>query len=407
MPGKDEMNLAEFPLTKLGSRDQREVLTYEGWSLDANKRPHRQVWTVRGATGLGLPNELGDRVVLALIALTFQQGLHTSRVTFSRYQLLKMIGSDPQGNTVYTKLETVLRQLAGITIESERAFYDKSQNKRLVSRKAFHLIEKLWLRKDGGEATPPASAPVHGYIVWGKEVWNSLRAGYIKNIDLEFYYSLTTPLARRLYRLLDKRMRHQRQIEIDIFEVAGRIGQTGYRKPSETFRKLQPSLQQLIDRGFLDQADLVKRSKYSRIRFVKADPAAQRQRQQKQAEQGRVLAQLHAQYATKPQDSALWQQVQERLQGRLSVSQYTMLAQAELLALDGHRAILCLPHAFAVQWLKQQPAIVALIRESLLVLTKRTAIALVLVDRKSAVRAARQATAGQVEEGSDRSHVDK
>jgi hypothetical protein len=37
LSGKDEMNLAEFPLTKLGSRDQRDVLIYEGWSIDAQK----------------------------------------------------------------------------------------------------------------------------------------------------------------------------------------------------------------------------------------------------------------------------------------------------------------------------------------------------------------------------------
>lgn len=65
--GKDEMNLAEFPLTKLGTRDKRDVLVYEGWHLDEGRGPCRQVWTVRGAAGLGLPNELGDRVVLALI----------------------------------------------------------------------------------------------------------------------------------------------------------------------------------------------------------------------------------------------------------------------------------------------------------------------------------------------------
>jgi hypothetical protein len=53
--GRDEMNLAEFPVTKLGSRDQREVLTYEGWAVGADKKPYRQAWTVRGATGLGLP----------------------------------------------------------------------------------------------------------------------------------------------------------------------------------------------------------------------------------------------------------------------------------------------------------------------------------------------------------------
>ena len=65
--------------------------------IDAQKRPCRQAWTVRGATGLGLPNEFGDRVMLALIYLTFQQGLPKPKVEFSRYQLLKLVGHADHG----------------------------------------------------------------------------------------------------------------------------------------------------------------------------------------------------------------------------------------------------------------------------------------------------------------------
>ena len=51
LPGKDEMNLAEFPLTKLGSRDTRDVLEFTTYALDQQKRAYQQQWIVRGATG--------------------------------------------------------------------------------------------------------------------------------------------------------------------------------------------------------------------------------------------------------------------------------------------------------------------------------------------------------------------
>ena len=57
---------------------------------------------------------------------------------------------DPTGQNS-DQLELALKQLAGITIESKRAFYDKEKQKRLTSLKAFHLIEKLWFRKDEAE----------------------------------------------------------------------------------------------------------------------------------------------------------------------------------------------------------------------------------------------------------------
>jgi len=220
--GKDEMNLAEFPLTKLGSRDTRDVLEFTSYALDHHKRPYQQQWIVRGATGLGLPNELGDRVIPALISLNAQQKFTSRKVYFSKYQLLRLMKLDPEGQNSEV-LELALKQLAGITIESKRAFYDKDKQKRLTSLEAFHLIEKLWFRKHETDKTVLRAETAQGYIVWGSEIWNSLRAGYIKNLDLDFYYSLPSPLARRLYRFLDKRMHYTDTVELDIFELSGRL----------------------------------------------------------------------------------------------------------------------------------------------------------------------------------------
>lgn len=382
--GKDEMNLAEFPLTKLGSRDRRDVLTHKGWVKEKHRRAYRQVWTVRGATGLGLPNELGDRVILALIALNVQQDTRARKVEFSRYQLLKIMGLDPQGSNLYDKLELVLRQLAGITIESERAFYDKAQSKRLTSREAFHLIDKLWLRKYETDADTLADEDAHGYIVWSGEIWNSLQAGYIKNLDLDFYYSLPSPLARRLYRFLDKRMRHRNQMEIDVFELSSRLGQSRYRKPSETYRKLKPGVQQLIERKFLASADVVKRQKYTRIRFVKATDADRRQQHTRHVQQTERWQELRQQYKTSAHEEQIWQAVLAELNTQLTPVCFSMVADAQLLSMNEGSALLCSPNAFGVEWLKKNSATMQILRKTLAEQSGECNIALRLVDLKSA-----------------------
>lgn len=353
--GKDEMNLAEFPLTKLGSRDQRDVLIYEGWGIDAQKRPLHQRWTVRGATGLGIPSELGDRVLLALFALNFQQDQRSRKVRFSRYQLLKLMQLDPEGKNC-ANLEHVLRQLTGITIESERAFFNKAQNKRLVSREAFHLIEKLWLRKYEIDHQVLADESTQGYIIWGKEIWDSLQAGYIKNIDLAFYYNLSSPLTRRLYRFLDKRMYYQDRTEIDVFELTGRLGQTPYSKPSEAFRKLKPAITQLIDAGFLVSGETVKKGKYTRVRFIKATMQTRQQhqaQQEQQAEKAQQLAWLHEHYQTTPAEQALEAQLYEQLKPMTNPSGYMMLTQCRLLSLRGDTAIIGCPNTIVQEWVQK------------------------------------------------------
>lgn len=384
LSGKDELNLAEFPLTKLGGRDNREILVYEGWSVDKAKGPYRQVWTVRGAAGLGLPNELGDRVILALLSISTQQGTPSRKVDFSFYQLLKLLGLETEGQALYKTLENVLRQLTGILIESEQAFFDKASNKRLTSREAFHLIESLWLRKYERDPDVLAKESAQASIIWGRELWKNLEAGYIKKIDLGFFYSLNSPLARRLFRFLDKRMHHQNELEIDIFELSGRLGQTKYSKPSEVHRKLQPAIHELLERRFLSKAKVVKHGKYTRLRFVKV-PADEREKlEQKQAEWQQQLTQIHQQYGVGEREQHLWQQALAALQMSLTPAQFAMLANSVLLQCDAQQATLCLANHFAVTWVQKQATMIQAIQAALSRATNNSALTIKLTHLKSA-----------------------
>lgn len=266
--GKDEMNLAEFPFAKLNSRDDRSIIEYSGWYTDPEGNRNSQKWVVRSATGLGLPSELGERIVMALIAFTADQGFESPKVEFSIYQLLKALGVS-RNKRQYTLIEQQLKKLVGITIDSENAFWDHEKKKRISTTTAFHLIEKVWLRhQEEGEIHKKANAS-YGYIVWSETVWNSFKAGYIKSLDLDFYYGLPKPLSRRLYRFLDKRMRYQDEYEIDIFDLANRLGCARYESPSQVKRVLQPAFEPLIENGFLADAAFFKYRKYTRVRFSK------------------------------------------------------------------------------------------------------------------------------------------
>jgi hypothetical protein len=98
-------------------------------------------------------------------------------------------------------------------------------------------------------------ASITGYIVWGERIWDSFQAGYIKNLDVEFYYALENTLARRLYRFLDKRMHYQDSYQIDIFDLAARMGMKPYPYASHLARKLKPAFDELQSRGFLARVE--------------------------------------------------------------------------------------------------------------------------------------------------------
>ncbi|HXV96793.1 MAG TPA: replication initiator protein A [Anaerolineae bacterium] len=274
--GRDEMNLAEFPFAKLNAKDSREIIEYEGWTVNGSQRLP-QKWIVRGASGLGLPSEFGERLLMALIALTAEDDFASRKVTFSVGELIRRLDL-AKNQRYYELIEQQLDRLMGVTIHSENAFWDHAKQKRVTTKRAFHLIEKLWLRFREGETEGGNAENVRGYIIWSDEIWRSFKAGYIKSLDLAFFYGLPTPISRRLYRFLDKRMRYQEVYEIDIFDLANRLGCVRYKAPSQIKRILEPAYEALIEHGFLAEAKLVKRGKYTRLRFVKRielDPQAE------------------------------------------------------------------------------------------------------------------------------------
>src|SRR4051794_11468876 len=112
--GRDEMNLAEFPITLLSDRADRDVKTivFEG--------EHGQL-TITGSDDHGLPTAADSDVIVALIQLTKVKNDFTDpTVTFTRYEVLELLGW-PNDGRHYRRLDESLRRWVGVTLR-----YDES-----------------------------------------------------------------------------------------------------------------------------------------------------------------------------------------------------------------------------------------------------------------------------------------
>jgi plasmid replication initiation protein len=271
--GRDEMNLVEFPFASLRTKgDRRKGIIYEGWTTDKSGTRHKQRWVVSGSTTAGLPTEFDERVYVALMAITAEQDFESRKIAFSVYQVLKIMGVGMSARA-YEDVEQSLARLVGVTIYAEGSFWDNDKREWVKTKRGFHILDKYWLRYREDDEQIREEEGVPAYIIWGQDIWDSFQTGYIKRLDLNFFYSLQTPLARRLYRFLDKRMQYQDRYEIDIFELSSRLGMVRYRWPADVKSKLQPSLDELIRRGFLASAETVKVRAYTRMRFTKPTAA--------------------------------------------------------------------------------------------------------------------------------------
>ena len=128
--GRDELNFAEFPLASVSNRylDGTKTVVFEGRGWDRTKGGHvPKRLSISGCERLGLPTASDADVCLACVQLSHLEGFHSQKVHFSRYELLKLLRW-PDETRYYRRVSKALHRWLGVSVISERAFYDKAQD---------------------------------------------------------------------------------------------------------------------------------------------------------------------------------------------------------------------------------------------------------------------------------------
>jgi len=89
-------------------------------------------------------------------------------------------------------------------------------------------------------------------FVWNEIVFNSFKAGYLKQLAFEFYKRLESAISKRMYRFFDKRFYHRQRLEFDLRTFAcEHIGLSKNYHNGELKRVLSPAIRELEEQGFL------------------------------------------------------------------------------------------------------------------------------------------------------------
>lgn len=263
---RDEMNLAEFPLAVLSTRNTASVKTLE--FKDYTRLPSGEVverkWIITGADKFGLPTSTDDDVILGLIRMTMDQGFRERKVFFTRYELLKTLRWTTEGRS-YSRLIKSLDRLSGVRIRSTNSFYDNTTKSYQTCN--FGIIDAYEINneriKAGGEE------PRKSFFIWSEVLFDSFKAGFIKKLDLQLYFSLNSSISRRLYRYLDKHFYYKSTIEMPLFVLAfEKIGLSrSYKYISSIKQQLEPAARELVEAGFLAGYEFRGRGASTTVRF--------------------------------------------------------------------------------------------------------------------------------------------
>ncbi|MBX9787499.1 MAG: replication initiator protein A [Pirellulales bacterium] len=254
--GRDENNLAEFPLALLADRvpEGQKSVEYQDTITDwkTGQVVHRRV-CITGSDKFGLPTSKDEDVLLALVQLTkIRNDFSSSEVFFTKHQVIEVLGWQNRG-WAYERVEESLHRWKGVSVHYWNAWRDNAKETWNDSE-AIGILEYVRIsdgRRTKGGRTNHADGG--SQIVWNKMFFESFRAGYLKKLDFQTYRSLKRPAARRAYRFLDKRFHHSDVWEFDLRVFAcEKLGFSRGYDTGQLKERVQPALDELVAVGFME-----------------------------------------------------------------------------------------------------------------------------------------------------------
>lgn len=242
--GHDELNLAELPLSGVADRylDGRNIAVYSYQVRDADRRGHvSRDLVISGSDSYGLPTAKDEDVLLACIQLSRAGDCQGGPTRFTRYQLLKLLHWPNEGK-YYQRLSTTLQRWRGVTIYTNRASYDGA-SKTWINAK-FGVFDDLHVqeRKSRTGKLMPSSS----WFVWSEAMLSQIQSRQMRRLDLELYFRLLAPVAKRLYRILAQRFHEVDEVKFDLHELAfQRIRMTGAYNIAQIKRALANGIHEL------------------------------------------------------------------------------------------------------------------------------------------------------------------
>ena len=213
-------------------------------------------WRVIPAPGDRLPGTFDQDVYVEILHRYAEAGAPPDgAVTFTLHAFLRSMGRRADGRT-YEQLRAALARLERTTLESTNAYWSAAsgfedisftilsavavQRRRVADREQLHLFGNL-----------AAGEPGDARVVISPTLRANLAARHVVTLSSARYHALSSPVARRLYRILEvARADGRLSWRIPLERLAEQLPLT-QRYPSHLQRVLQPAHEMLLSAGLV------------------------------------------------------------------------------------------------------------------------------------------------------------
>ena len=219
-------------------------------------------WRVLPSPGDRLPGTFDQDVYVEVCRRFYDAGMPSDgAITFTLHAFLRSIGRRADGRT-YDQLRSALTRLERTTFESTGAYWSAGLGGTLDSR--FSLLSGVAIdrrRLTDRDQIPlfptfAAFEPGDARIVLAPQVRGNISGGHVSMLSAAQYFALSSPVARRLYRLLEvARAEGSVAMRISLPHLAEKVP-LAQRYPSHLQRVLQPAHEMLLSAGIVRDAEI-------------------------------------------------------------------------------------------------------------------------------------------------------
>jgi hypothetical protein len=259
-----EINLELIPLFLYKTRRRsEESLEAKNVIRTPDGRRLEQYVKVVGGREYGIPGPVDRDVHVGIMKLVHRAGgmPPDGVVSFSLYELLKILGKNRGGNN-YEKVRESLDRIADCVIYAKNAFYDNESEQFRTHRFTPWSVHFASTTQGQGRSAERHVLKFHEILV------RSYNSGFLKTLDTDFFFSLKSPMAKSLYQLVDAKRRTKLSWTVGVQQLRQLIPMPeNYRYDSKIREKIDPGLKELKRRGFLERYDYEQRGEDQVICF--------------------------------------------------------------------------------------------------------------------------------------------
>jgi plasmid replication initiation protein len=261
--------LEALPLFRLSDSGEEVAISF---AADGGGR-----WRVLPAPGERLPGTFDQDVYVELLRRYHEADAPADgTLTFTLHDFLRTMGRRVDGRT-YEQLRSALNRLQRTALESTEAWFDAAlgtrwtgqftilntvsiDRRRLTDRDQLALFSSL-TNNEPGDA----------HVTLAPQIRTNIAAGHTSTLVSSRYGQLSSPVARRLYRVLQvARVEGGKVWEVPLERLAEQLP-LAQRYPSHLQRVLQPAHEMLLAAGILRGAAISQHEKTWTVTYQLAD----------------------------------------------------------------------------------------------------------------------------------------